>query len=141
MTRLAAVSRPDAGKRSLRIHQCSFILIRMDVTVFAALAEPNRLRIVDLLREGPSHVGELVVRLQLKQPLVSSHLKVLSRVGLVRVQPVAQRRIYTLRPEPFDQLATWASAYQELWENRLDRLEQQLAPAVGRSQHDPSINN
>jgi DNA-binding transcriptional ArsR family regulator len=62
-----------------------------------ALAEPNRFQIVELLREGPQPVGDLVHRLKLRQPQVSKHLRVLSEAGLVEVRVDAQRRIYELR--------------------------------------------
>lgn len=93
---------------------------------FAALAEPNRLRIVELLREGPTPVGEIAARLVLKQPLVSSHLKVLSRAGLVSARPVAQQRFYELEAAPFGEIAAWTATFDAVWNARLDRFESQL---------------
>ncbi|MGH2523849.1 MAG: ArsR/SmtB family transcription factor, partial [Anaerolineales bacterium] len=78
----------------------------------SALAEPNRLRIVELLREGPRPVGEIAARLQLRQPQVSKHLRVLSEAGLVEVHPAAQQRIYRLRTEPFQALDAWLESYR-----------------------------
>ena len=78
----------------------------MNATLIA-LAEPNRLRIVELLRERPRPVGEIAKRLRLRQPQVSKHLRVLSDAGLVDVRPVAQQRIYELRSAPFDELDKW----------------------------------
>lgn len=98
----------------------------MDIRVFRALADPNRLRIVEALRDGPTAVGEVADKLSLRQALVSSHLKVLSQVGLVSVRPVAQRRLYELRPERFDDVVAWASSFETVWNARLDRLEAQL---------------
>src|SRR5207244_8482649 len=69
-----------------------------------ALGEPNRFQIVELLRDGPQPVGELVHRLHLRQPQVSKHLRVLSDAGLVTVRVDAQRRIYALRPAPLQEL-------------------------------------
>ena len=71
----------------------------MNSTIIA-LAEPNRLQIVELLRDGPLSVGEIAEKLGLKQPQVSKHLRVLSEAGLVEVQPIANKRIYKLRPQP-----------------------------------------
>jgi DNA-binding transcriptional ArsR family regulator len=88
-----------------------------------ALAEPNRLHIVELLRNGPRPVGELVDRLHLRQPQVSKHLRVLSDAGLVEVRIDAQRRIYTLRPAPLQQLDVWLERYRELWEQNFQRLD------------------
>ncbi len=93
------------------------------IATFAALAEPNRLRIVDLLRAGPRPVGEIVDRLQLQQPQVSKHLRVLGRAGLVEVRPDAQRRIYTLRPEPLRELDAWLEKYRRYWEESFQRLD------------------
>lgn len=93
---------------------------------FTALAEPNRLRIIELLREGPRPVGEIAARLQLRQPQVSKHLRVLSEAGLVEVHPSAQRRIYLLRGEPFQALDAWLETYRAFKEASYDRLEQHL---------------
>jgi DNA-binding transcriptional ArsR family regulator len=91
-------------------------------STLGVLAEPNRYRIVDLLRGGPRPVGEIVEELGLQQPQVSKHLRVLSDAGLVRVHPVAQRRIYELRPEPFTELASWVESYRKALAARNDRF-------------------
>jgi len=88
-----------------------------------ALAEPNRLRIVELLRDKPRPVGEIAKRLRLRQPQVSKHLRVLSDAGLVDVRPVAQQRIYGLRSEPFDELDKWLETFRRSMSDRMDRLE------------------
>jgi DNA-binding transcriptional ArsR family regulator len=88
-----------------------------------ALAEPNRLQIVELLLDGPRPVGEIVDKLRLRQPQVSKHLRVLSDAGLVEVRPVAQQRIYSLKPQPFKELDDWLRSYRRLWEQRYDRFE------------------
>lgn len=93
------------------------------LTTLGALAEPNRLHIVELLRDGPRPVGEIATRLGLRQPQVSKHLRVLSEAGFVEVHPAAQRRIYHLRPEPFHELDAWLATYRHVWDARLDRLE------------------
>jgi DNA-binding transcriptional ArsR family regulator len=88
-----------------------------------ALAEPNRLHIVELLRDGPRPVGDMVERLHLRQPQVSKHLRVLSDVGLVDARVDAQRRIYTLRTAPLEQLDVWLERYRQLWEQNFQRLD------------------
>jgi DNA-binding transcriptional ArsR family regulator len=88
-----------------------------------ALAEPNRFQIVELLRKGPRPVGDLVNRLGLRQPQVSKHLRVLSTAGLVEVRVDAQRRIYTLRPAPLQELEEWVERYRQLWEGNFQRLD------------------
>lgn len=98
----------------------------MNAQTFSALAEPNRLAIVDLLLEQPLPVGEIAEKLKLNQPQTSKHLRVLSEAGLVEVQPVANRRIYRLKPEPFQELDKWLDSYRRLWEARMDRLDDYL---------------
>jgi DNA-binding transcriptional ArsR family regulator len=95
------------------------------VETFEVLAEPNRRRILDLLlTERP--VGELVEGTGLSQPTVSKHLRVLREAGLVEVRPVAQRRLYRVRPEPLRALDEWLAPYRRLWSGRLDALEAHL---------------
>ena len=91
-----------------------------------ALAEPNRLAIVSLLRAGPQPVGEIGARLHLHQPQVSKHLRVLRDAGLVEVQARAQQRLYGLRPAPLQELHAWLEGYRQLWEARYDALDQVL---------------
>ena len=95
------------------------------VETFEVLAEPNRRRILDLLLvERP--VGDLVEGTGLSQPAVSKHLRVLREAGLVEVRPVAQRRLYRVRPEPLRALDEWLAPYRRLWSTRLDALEAHL---------------
>jgi len=90
------------------------------------LAEPRRREILDLLRQGERPVGELVDRLNLTQPTVSKHLRVLREAGLVQVRQDAQRRLYRLRLEPLVELDAWLEPYRRLWAERLDALERHL---------------
>ena len=92
----------------------------------SALAEPNRLAIVEFLRRKPRAVGEIVDRLGLRQPQVSKHLRVLSDAGLVEVHPVAQQRIYSLRAQPLKELDAWLEPYRRTWDERFDRLDDVL---------------
>ena len=101
----------------------------MAVAALAALqvlAEPRRLQILDLLRDGERPVGELVERLGVSQPAVSKHLRVLKEAGLVEARPDAQRRLYRIRPEPLAELDDWLAPYRALWTTHLDRLEDHL---------------
>jgi DNA-binding transcriptional ArsR family regulator len=95
-------------------------------TTFDVLAEPARRRILDLLRERPHPVGELVDRLGLSQPGTSKHLRVLRDAGLVHVRRDAQRRFYELRLEPLAEVDAWLEPYRRLWAGRLDDLERHL---------------
>ena len=99
----------------------------MDTALLTALAEPNRLRIVELLRDGPLTVGEIAYRLELRQPQASKHLRLLGDVGLVESRAVANRRIYRLRPEPFLEMDAWLATCRHLWDERLNRLVRYLS--------------
>lgn len=90
------------------------------------LAEPHRRAILDLLRWGEQPVGALVDQLDLSQPAVSKHLRVLRQAGLVETRTDAQRRMYRIRPQPLAELDAWLGGYRELWEAHLDRLEVHL---------------
>lgn len=104
----------------------------VDMKTISVLAEPNRLLIVELLREGPLSVGEITERLGFNQPQVSKHLKVLSEAGYVEVEAIANRRIYRLRPEPFQELYTWIESYRNIWDERYNRLEDYLQKLQGK---------
>lgn len=93
---------------------------------FDVLAEPNRRRILDLLRERERPVGDLVAELRVSQPAVSKHLRVLRDAGFVDVRREAQRRLYRVRAEPLRAVDEWLSPYRELWAARLDELERHL---------------
>ncbi len=93
------------------------------ITTLNALAEPNRLHIVELLRGGPLSVNEIVEKLGLPQPLVSKHLRVLSQAGLVTVRRRAQQRIYQLEQAPFIELDGWMESFRRVWNARIDRLD------------------
>ena len=94
--------------------------------MFEVLAEPNRRRLLDLVREKERPVGELVDALGLSQPAVSKHLRLLREAGLVEVRADAQRRLYRLQPEPLREIDEWLTPYRAAWRDRLDALERHL---------------
>ncbi|HWB38686.1 MAG TPA: metalloregulator ArsR/SmtB family transcription factor [Candidatus Saccharimonadales bacterium] len=94
--------------------------------MLTALAEPTRLKIVELLRERPRSVNEIALSIGIRQPQASKHLRALAKAGVVASQPHAQQRIYMLRPEPFLQLEDWANSFQRYWNQQLDNLENYL---------------
>jgi len=94
--------------------------------VFEVLAEPNRRKILDLLREEERPVGDLVAALGISQPGVSKHLRVLREAGLVDVRVDAQRRMYRVQPLPLQEIDAWLAPYREAWAGRLDALERHL---------------
>ncbi len=98
-----------------------------------ALAEPNRLHIMEFLQAGPHSVSEIVDHLGLHQPQVSKHLRVLVEAGLVEVERDAQRRIYKIRPQPFQELDNWLESFRYIWEERFDRLDEYLQELQGKT--------
>jgi DNA-binding transcriptional ArsR family regulator len=95
----------------------------MNPQTLAALGEPTRLRIVELLRLSPRPVNEIHGRLGLRQSQASQHLKVLKDAGLVEIEPRAQQRFYRLRAEPLKQLHEWLDRYRRVWEERFEELD------------------
>lgn len=97
------------------------------------IADPSRRRILDELLGGEQPVNVLVERLSMTQPAVSKHLRVLRDADLVDVRPDGQRRLYSLRPEPFKELDEWLEPYRQIWRSSLDKLEKHLADAQSTS--------
>ncbi len=98
--------------------------------VFAAISNPERRRILDILKCGKRPAGELVAAFpRLPQPAVSRHLRILREAGLVSVIPIAQQRVYSLRPEKLQEVDAWVSLYRDFWSERLDSLEAHLEMA------------
>jgi DNA-binding transcriptional ArsR family regulator len=93
---------------------------------FEVLAEPNRRRILDLLRDDERPVGDLVAALAVSQPAVSKHLRVLREAGLVQVRGDAQRRLYRVDPGPLREIDEWLAPYRAQWVQSLDALERHL---------------
>src|ERR1700733_4669462 len=89
---------------------------------FQALADPTRRSIVEALRNGERQVNDIVEQAGIHQSGVSRHLRILHEAGFVSMRPDGQRRLYSLRPEPFRGLDEWLAQYRNLWEARLDRL-------------------
>jgi DNA-binding transcriptional ArsR family regulator len=89
---------------------------------WAALVDPHRRAILEMLRERPCAVGELADGLGFSQPMTSKHLRVLRDSGLVSVRTQAQRRIYAIDPDGLAELDVWLAPYRRLWNHRLDAL-------------------
>lgn len=96
------------------------------MTAYAALAEPHRRQILDLLRHRERSVTELVERLDLSQPGVSKHLRVLREAGLVSARAEGKQRVYGLRAQPLAEVDAWLEPYRAYWSDRLDALERHL---------------
>jgi DNA-binding transcriptional ArsR family regulator len=99
---------------------------KYSAVIFEVLAEPNRRRILDLLRQAERPVGDLVEKLGVSQPAVSKHLRVLREAGLVDVRTDAQRRVYRINVAPLRALDEWLTPYRRMWSASLDDLERHL---------------
>jgi DNA-binding transcriptional ArsR family regulator len=95
-------------------------------TAFEILAEPNRRAILSLLVSSQQSVGEMERRLGMPQPMVSKHLRVLRDAGFVESTVDAQRRLYRLKPEPFQEVDAWLEQFRRFWSTHLDALERHL---------------
>ncbi len=120
-------------KKSLYAFVCIYAMVyikNMNTTsmqlTLITIAEPNRFNIVELLKQGPRSVSEIVQALNIGQPQVSRHLRILSEAGLVRVRSKAQQRIYSLEARPFQELDEWFDSFSILWEERLDNFEDNM---------------
>lgn len=99
----------------------------MDTAAFSALAEPNRVNILELLRDlGELTVGEIAQNLDLRMPQSSKHLHVLAKAGLVNVKADANRRIYSIRQESFEEMDQWLESFIRDKEEQFDRFEELL---------------
>jgi DNA-binding transcriptional ArsR family regulator len=96
--------------------------MEMQQSLFHALADPTRLRILEAMKTGECAVGDIVERMDIHQSGVSRHLRILAEAGMVQMRPDGQKRLYSLRKEAFDQLDAWVAKYRRHWEARLDRF-------------------
>ena len=97
------------------------------LTAFDVLGDPTRRRVLDLLRDDDHTVTELVDALDMSQPAVSKHLRVLRDAGLVAARVDGPRRVYSLRPEPLAELDAWLTPYRKFWRGKLAALQRHLA--------------
>ena len=95
-------------------------------SVFEIIAEPNRRAILSLLVSSEQSVGEIESQLGMAQPTVSKHLRVLREAGFVEATVDAQRRLYRLKPEPFQEMDAWLAPFRQFWSAHLDALERHL---------------
>lgn len=110
-------------------------------SAFTTLADPNRRAILMLLATSERTVGDLETALDLSQPSVSKHLRVLREAGLVEATVDAQRRVYRIRPAPLQEVEAWLLPFRRYWSVQVDALErhldgQRLTPHQGESHDD-----
>ena len=96
------------------------------MNALAALADPTRRRIVELLAERELSAGEIASQFPTARPGVSRHLRILREYGLVRARAEGQRRLYSLDPRPLEELDAWLDHYRGFWTNRLAALDTEL---------------
>jgi DNA-binding transcriptional ArsR family regulator len=111
---------------------CFVEYIKRVESVFEIIAEPNRRAILSLLVSSQQSVGEIERQLRMTQPTVSKHLRVLRDAGFVESIVDAQRRLYRLKPEPFQQMDAWLAQFRRFWSAHVDALERHL----DRVEHD-----
>jgi DNA-binding transcriptional ArsR family regulator len=95
--------------------------------VLHAISDSSRRTILEVLSEGEATAGELAELLPIARPGVSRHLRVLREAGLVQARQEAQRRVYSLQPEPLAEVDEWLARYRSLWEQRLNALHTEIA--------------
>jgi DNA-binding transcriptional ArsR family regulator len=127
LLRVSAEQAVTLPKQLTDVYARRYIYICMHVNVFQTLADPIRLRIVETLRDGEQAVNDLVDRVEIHQSGVSRHLRILHEAGFVKVRPEGQKRLYSLRPEPFHELDAWVANYRSFWEARLDKFAEALS--------------
>jgi DNA-binding transcriptional ArsR family regulator len=119
------VTRPSAPLYALtRI--CSVAYTGSMESVFEIIAEPNRRAILSLLVSSQQSVGEIESQLRMSQPTVSKHLRVLREAGFVESTVDAQRRLYRLKPQPFQEVDAWLAQFRRFWSAHVDALERHL---------------
>jgi DNA-binding transcriptional ArsR family regulator len=96
------------------------------MNAFAALADPTRQHIIEMLATRELAAGDIARRFDMTAPAVSQHLKLLRDAGLVNVRRDAQRRIYALNPQGLAELDAWLARFRRFWSGRLDKLEHEL---------------
>jgi DNA-binding transcriptional ArsR family regulator len=93
---------------------------------FNAIAEPQRRRILTLLKGGERPVNDVARALRITQPRASKHLRVLREVGLVRMREAGQQRVYALNAKGLEPVHAWVGGFEEFWNQTFDRLNDYL---------------
>ncbi len=125
-------NRTPAGTSAPTLHLyaltsiCLMRYIKEVESVFEIIAEPNRRAILSLLVSSQQSVGEIERHLRMSQPAVSKHLRVLREAGFVESTVDAQRRLYRLKPEPFQEVDAWLAPFRRFWSAHVDALERHL---------------
>lgn len=100
--------------------------------VYKAIADDNRRIVLDILARGEQPVSAILLRVELSQPALSQHLKVLRDVGLVRQRREGRQQFYALNPKPLREVSDWIAHYQEFWTEKLAALGEHLERKHGK---------
>ena len=103
-----------------------YIYTNVHIDTFQVLSDPNRLQIVELLRDNERAVNDLVARMEIHQSGVSRHLRILEDAGFVEMRAAGNKRLYSLRPDRFREMDDWLNRYRALWTARLDAFGEAL---------------
>ena len=97
----------------------------MDInpSILQTLGDPTRLKILEALKTGEKTVNNIVDLVEIQQSGVSRHLSILHEAGFVQMRPDGQKRLYSIRAEPFREVARWVHTYEKYWTQKLDKLE------------------
>ena len=115
---------PDKRDSLLQVHVTIWLHTLMQI--LAALADPIRREIVEVLLEHPQDAGTIARRFPVSRPAVSRHLRVLRETGIVRSETIAQRRVYHIETAPLKELDDWLTHFRQFWTDRLAKLEEHL---------------
>jgi DNA-binding transcriptional ArsR family regulator len=115
--------------------------MHINVAVFQTLADPTRLKILEILRGGEKTVNNIVDMVDIQQSGVSRHLNILHEAGFVQMRPDGQKRLYSIRLEPFREVAHWVHTYEKYWKQKLDNLEKYFSETKGRKRNESKNKN
>ena len=124
MARRGVVTAEADGRQRLEFHRSWPDPVE---DVWSALTEPDRLARWIGNYQGERAAGDLAGRFPVSRPAISRHLRVLREAGLVRARTDGKRRLYVLDPRPLRELDDWLAPYRDLWAQRLDALDTEIA--------------
>jgi DNA-binding transcriptional ArsR family regulator len=94
--------------------------------VFQAIADPHRRDILALLARRPLPISRIAGHFPISRPAVSKHVKILVECGLIEIRKRGRERVCEVQPEKLNEVSAWIEQYQQLWEQRFDRLDELL---------------
>ena len=92
-------------------------------SVFRALADPTRRKIISMLAEGDRPIGEIADEFAMTRPAIAKHLRILEEGDVISVYPKGRERINQLNPEALKTAADWLNYFDQFWDDRLAKLK------------------